>query len=223
MSGQLLRIKAIRHVTHDVLQMETEKPGGLTFIPGQAADISIHKDSWKDEIRPFTFTSLPEDDFLQFTIKTYPQHNGVTNELLQLKPGDQLILHGVFGAISYKGEGTFIAGGAGITPFIAIFRHLSSRNAIGNSKLIFANKKEEDIILKDEFEKMLGQNFINILSDEELDGYAHGFINEHFFLMNLLDLKKNFYVCGPPPFMDVVLKILNNLKVEETLITMEAE
>jgi predicted ferric reductase len=38
----------------------------------------------------------------------------------KLKHGDELIIRDVWGAIEYKGEGVFIAGGAGVTPFIAI-------------------------------------------------------------------------------------------------------
>ena len=76
------------------------------------------------EKRPFTFTSLPGDDHLEFTIKCYTDHDGVTNQLGQLKAGDELLLHDIWGAIHYTNEGTFIAGGAGITPFIAIFRQL---------------------------------------------------------------------------------------------------
>jgi predicted ferric reductase len=40
----------------------------------------------------------------------------------KLKHGDELIIRDVWGAIEYKGEGVFIAGGAGVTPFIAILR-----------------------------------------------------------------------------------------------------
>src|SRR5579862_7349301 len=142
----LVKIKSIKKVTHDVLQITIERPTGYTFVPGEATDVCINKPNWKDEKRPFTFTCLPSDDHLEFTIKTYPSHKGVTNELLQLKENDELILHDVFGDISYKGEGVFIAGGAGITPFISIFRDLQSKNKIGNNKLIFANKAKTDII-----------------------------------------------------------------------------
>lgn len=54
---------------------------------------------------------------------------GVTNELLSLKAGDNLIVNDIFGAIHYKGEGTFIAGGAGVTPFISIFRDLKANGS----------------------------------------------------------------------------------------------
>jgi ferredoxin-NADP reductase len=161
-----IRIKSIQHITPDVIQIVTEKPVNYTFIPGQATELSINKIGWQNDKRPFTFTSLPDNDYLQFTIKTYPTHKGITNEMLKLEVGDELILDEVFGAISYKGEGVFIAGGAGITPFISIFRHLHLINKIGNNKLIFANKTKDDIILADEFESLLGANFINILSED---------------------------------------------------------
>jgi ferredoxin-NADP reductase len=80
-----VKILSIGHVTHDVLQIFTERPQQLDFNPGQATEISINKEGWQNERRPFTFTSLPSDDYLQFTIKTYPSHKGVTNELLRLK------------------------------------------------------------------------------------------------------------------------------------------
>src|SRR5882724_11272995 len=113
MESHISKIRSIKNVTHDVLQIVVERPANYDFTPGQATELSINKEKWKDERRPFTFTSLPGANFLEFTIKTYPARKGVTNELLNVKPGDELILHDVWGAISYKGEGIFIAGGAG--------------------------------------------------------------------------------------------------------------
>ncbi|OGV36555.1 MAG: flavodoxin reductase [Lentisphaerae bacterium GWF2_45_14] len=221
MKNHYVKIKSIRHITRDVLQIDVEKPEQLQFIPGQATEISIDKEGWQDEKRPFTFTSLPHEDYLQFTIKTYPSHKGVTNELLQLKKNDQLILHGVFGTIAYKNEGLFIAGGAGVTPFVSIFRYLQFKNKIGNNTLIFANKTKDDIILKSEFEKILGKNFINILSDEDVKGYSRGLITEKFLKANIKDCGKNVYLCGPPPMMDAIEKFLLNLHVDEKLIIKE--
>jgi len=216
-----VKIKSIQHITHDVLQIVVEKPLHYDFISGQATEVAINKDGWKDKKGPFTFTSLPDDDFLQFTIKTYPTHKGVTNELLQLKKNDELILHEVFGAISYKGEGVFIAGGAGVTPFISIFRYLQSKNKVGDNKLIFANKTKEDIILELEFKSLLGENFINILSDEKPGEYAHGQITEGFLKANISDFNQQFYLCGPPPMMEAVQKQLSNLGISKKSITVE--
>lgn len=198
-----------------------EKPANYTFTPGQATDVAINKKEWKEEKRPFTFTNLPEDNHLEFTIKTYPSHKGVTNELRHLEPGDELIIHDVWGAISYKGHGVFIAGGAGITPFLSIFRYLKTINNIYGNQLIFANKTKADIIHEKELKNLLGDAFINILSDEAGAGYAHGMIREDFLKKSITSFDKIFYVCGPPPMMNAVQKYLTNLGVGDNSIVVE--
>ncbi|MBK5278518.1 MAG: flavodoxin reductase [Bacteroidia bacterium] len=216
-----VKIKSIEKITHDVLQIVTDKPLHYLYKPGQATEVSINKSGWHDEKRPFTFTSVPNKDYLEFTIKTYPAHQSVTYQLLQLKKADELFLHDVFGAIEYKSEGIFIAGGAGVTPFISILRELQSKNELGNNKLIFANKARVDIILEEEFKKMLGSNFINILSDQTLPGYASGQISEDFIKKHAVNLDQYFYVCGPPPMMSAVEKQLKQLGVVEKYIVKE--
>jgi ferredoxin-NADP reductase len=202
-------IKHIEHVTHDVLRFITEKPEGYEFEPGQATEIAIDREGWRKEGRPFTFTSLPEDKDLEFIIKTYPEHDGATDKLLDLKPGDHFILHDVFGTITYQGKGTFIAGGAGITPFIAIFRNLKKKGKLQGNKLIFGNKTTEDIILHKELKEMFGDDLINVLSEEKLDKYESGFIDKEVIKKHALDFDSYFYVCGPPEMVD---------KTESTLV-----
>ena len=215
MKQHLVKIKLIKNITHDVLQVVTEKPKNYNFTPGQATEVAINRKGWENEKRPFTFTSLPDIDFLEFTIKTYPSQKSVTNKLLQLKINDELILQDVFGTIAYKGEGIFIAGGAGVTPYISILRYLQTKNEIGENKLIFANKTKNDIILEHEFQKLLGNNFINILSDEKVNGYIHGQITEDFLKANIGNFDQYFYICGPPPMIESIEKQLENLNVDK--------
>ncbi len=49
---------------------------------------------------------------------------------------------------------------------------------LGNNKLILSNRTSKDIILKDEFKKMLGDNFINTLTDEKTKEYDNTLIDE---------------------------------------------
>ena len=138
--AQTIKIISIEHLTHDVLRIVAEKPTGLNFIVGQAVDISLPKQGLEQELRAFTITSLPEDERIEFTIKTYPSHNGVTQQLLSSTKGDELIIHDVFGDISYKGEGVFIAGGAGITPFIAILKQLKKTIRLATTNYFLPTK-----------------------------------------------------------------------------------
>jgi ferredoxin-NADP reductase len=221
MEEHIVKIIYIEHVTHDVKRFRVEKPSGYSFTPGQATEISINSEEFKNEKRPFTFTCLNSDPYLEFTIKIYSSRKGVTNQLGKLNIGDEIILRDVWGAINYKGKGVFIAGGAGVTPFIAIFRYLYSTNEVPGNMLIFANKTKDDIIFKDEFHKILGNAFINILSEEKTEEYFYGMIDESFLKANINNFNKNFYVCGPPPMMDAILKQLANLGVSDKSITLE--
>jgi len=221
MEEHIVRIFNIEQVTHDVRRFQFEKPGGYSFTPGQATDVSVNSPEFRERKNPFTFTCLNSAPYLEFTIKIYSSRKGVTNELGKLKPGDELIIRDVWGAISYKGKGVFIAGGAGITPFIAIFRDLQSKNEVAGNRLIFGNKTRSDIILYDEFSRILGADFINILSEEEAEGFSHGFITEEFLKASISDFNQNFYVSGPPIMMKIVLKLLDDLGVSKNAVTIE--
>lgn len=216
-----VKILKIENVTHNVKRFTLTKPGTYEFTPGQATDVVIDLPSWKTERRPFTFTSLNEWDTLEFTIKIYDDHNGVTNQLGKLKPGDQLIIHDVWGAIHYKGEGVFIAGGAGVTPFIAILRHLHHEHKIGNNQLIFSNRTVKDIILKDEFEHMLGDHFINTITNEKTDKYDNEKIDKSYLKRKVNDLNQYFYICGPDAMVEDIHRDLLDLGVKEDKIVTE--
>lgn len=221
MKEHIVKVVGVEEVTHNVRRFKVEKPEGYEFIPGQATEASINKALFKDEKRPFTFTGLNEWPLLEFTIKVYADHHGVTEELGRVKEGDELIIRDVWGAISYKGPGTFIAGGAGVTPFIAIFRQLQKTNRIEGNSLIFSNKREEDIILKEEFEKMLGGNFYNTLTEEKNDKYNYGRITEEFLRKNIHDFSQNFYICGPDPFVKDIKGALGKLGAEPDSVVFE--
>jgi len=207
----IVKILSIENVTHNVKRFRYEKPKGYQFNPGQATEVSINKPGWEDERRPFTFTCLNDDPYLEFTIKIYTDHNGVTNELGKLKVGDELIIRDVWGAIEYKGPGYFIAGGAGITPFIAILRQLYKENKLANNILFFSNRTSKDIILESELSKMLGKNVVYTLTQESNLQYLNERINENFLKKHIEDFNKNFYVCGPDPMVqgitDTLLKL----------------
>jgi predicted ferric reductase len=58
-----------------------------------------------------------------------------TEQLRCLQSGDEMIIEDAWGAIEYKGPGYFIAGGAGITPFVAILRSLFNENKLAGNTL----------------------------------------------------------------------------------------
>ncbi|MBT8318688.1 MAG: flavodoxin reductase [Gramella sp.] len=206
-----VKIQAIDQVNHDVKQFRVEKPEGYSFTPGHATEVSINKEGWKDEKRPFTFTSLNEDDYLEFTIKIYPDHDGVTEQLDTLQVGDELIIRDTWGAIEYKGPGYIIAGGAGITPYVAMLRHLDKKGKSDGIHLIYSNKTDKDIILKEELDRILNRHTTYVITDQEDTDYTKGYLNKEFLKDHIRDLEARFYVCGPPKMTEQISEILQNL------------
>ncbi|MDR5589065.1 FAD-binding oxidoreductase [Christiangramia sediminicola] len=208
---EIVKIKSVGNVTHDVKQFIVEKPSGYEFKPGQATEVSINKEEWKDEKRPFTFTSLNESEDLEFTIKIYPDHDGVTEQLGKLQPGDELIVRDTWGAIEYKGPGYILAGGAGITPYIAILRDLDKKNEVKGNHLFFANKTDKDIILKNELDSIMGNDATYVITDQDDTAYTKAYLDEDFLKKNIKDFNKRFYVCGPPEMTEEISKTLKKL------------
>jgi ferredoxin-NADP reductase len=221
MEKHIVKVLKTEFIIHNVKRFIVEKPEGYTFIPGQATDVSINKPGLEDELRPFTFTSTNDQDHLEFTIKIYRSHNGVTAKLLDVNEGDELIIHEVFGAIHYEGPGLFLAGGAGVTPFLAIFREQKLHGGMAGSRLFFANRKEKDIFLHDEFKQVFGENYIDILS-EPTPPEPPAFIEMKMLKEEVLKGTNLFYVCGPDKFIEIMVENLMSLGVRKSNIVIES-
>lgn len=221
MEEHVVKILSVRDVTHNVRSIRVSKPLGYSFEPGQATEVSINKEGWKEEKRPFTFTSLNDWPYLEFTIKMYKDHKGVTNELSTLEPGEELIIRDVWGAIAYKGEGYFIAGGAGITPFIAILRHLKKENRVANNHLYFSNRTEADIILHDELDEILGKNAHYIVTEKKNQQTPGKYIDKDFLKSEISDFKPPFYLCGPDKMISDISRILKELGADPESVIFE--
>lgn len=216
-----IQIKSIEPATHDVKRFRCEKPAGYHYVPGQATEVSINKPGWEQEKRPFTFTSLGEAPDLEFTIKIYRDHPGVTNQLDTLVPGDELIIDDPWGAIEYRGPGYFIAGGAGITPFIAILRQLKKDARLEGNILLFSNKTDGDVILEEELANMLGDNAVYTITDEPSARHHNGMINEQFLKDRIKDFSKHFYLCGPPGMVEALQDCLTRLGASPEAVVFE--
>lgn len=216
-----VKILKTEMVTHNVRQYRVERPQNYQFSAGQATEVSIDKDGWRDQKRPFTFTSLNDEDSLEFTIKSYRDHPGVTDALWNLWQGDRLLLRDVWGTITYRGPGTFIAGGAGITPFIAILRQLNKDGKIAGNRLIGSFHTEKDIILRNEFEAMAGLETLWTITDEPRTTQLKQRIDLEFLKQHIPDFAQNFYLCGPDPLVNDLRKALETLGAEVDLVTWE--
>ncbi|MCG6186255.1 FAD-binding oxidoreductase [Maribellus maritimus] len=213
-----VKIEQKKWLTHDVIQLLLKRPADFSYKEGQAIEATIDSKEYKDAWSPFTLTSLNKDEDLQLTIKVYPKHNGVTLALSKLKEGDSFLITEPWDSFKNKGSGVFIAGGTGVTPFIALLRQMEVDGNIDGSTLIFSNKSEKDIFLFDEFKRMLGDNFINVLTREKNEKYLHGRINKRFLKEQFSNFNQPFYLCGPDNFADDIKLHLKELGAGDDLV-----
>lgn len=218
-----VKILDIADVTHNVRRYTLERPAGYAFQPGQATELSLDEDGWRDKKHPFTFTALADDHNLEFTIKSYfnTGKDGMTERLYGYTPGQRLILRDVWGTITYKGPGAFIAGGAGVTPFIAILRDLHHRRKLDGHTLIVSNRTEADIILREEFEAMRGLDVVWTVTNDQQSSLPHERIDAKFLKVRIKDFGQHFYLCGPDDMVKELRGTLKALGAEADSVTWE--
>ena len=208
-------------VTHDVKQFILTRPQGLEFQPGQGVEIAVDADGWKDQGRPFTPTSPVDGPVLEFHIKVYPQHDAVTEALHVLHPGDGLLLSDAFGTITYHGPGTFIAAGAGVTPFLTILRHIEDPGELKRCTLLFSNDTPADVIREKELRYLLGDRCHLTCTRVTAPGYDHGRIGLSYLKEKVDQLDRPIYVCGPPGFVTDMREAVMELGADPVHIIVE--
>jgi ferredoxin-NADP reductase len=198
--------------THDVKRFIFSRPEGLDFQPGQAIELALDRDGWRDEARPFTMTSLPDAGVLEFTIKGYPKHDGVTTRLHGLAPGDTVLLGDPFDTYSYTGPGVFLAGGAGITPFLAILRDLDRRGELAEQHLVFSNLTQRDVICEKELRHLLGDRLTLTCTETSGAGCDDRRLDRAYLEEKFDGFEgRRFYICGPPGFVEDLKTALADL------------
>lgn len=223
MKKHIVKVLKTGFVTPNVKRFVVEKPGGYKFIPGQGTAVSVNEPKFRKESKPFTFVSVNESDHLEFLVKFYTGHYGLMERLVKVKAGDELILHEAFGSIRYEGPGLFIAGGTGITPFIAIFRQLESEDQLAGNSLLFANRTADDIIMKDELKEMLGGDCVNILEISNDPGMKTGFIGSKLLKQYKTGDEGYYYICGPDKFTIIIVKHLLSLGIRKSKIIFDKQ
>ncbi len=68
---------------------------------------------------------------------------------------------------------------------------------------------------------MLKTEFINVLTKERKQGYYFGRIDEDYLKMEIVDVKRNFYVCGPDEFVKSINLILKKMGASTDSIVFE--
>lgn len=221
MSVQAVRILESVFINHDVKRLRIERPAGYAFVPGQAAEVAIDEPGLEQQFRPFTFTSLQEWPDLELIIRIYRDHHGITERIGRLRTGSRLLIGQPFGAITFKGPGTFFAGGTGITPFLAIFRQLHHMKLLRGNRLIYSNRTVDDVIMHEELTRMLRKDYLNVFTRQNVIGFHERRIDRDMLVELAPDLNQRFYICGPASFVRDVSSGLLDLGADAQSLVVE--
>lgn len=217
----LLTLEKNEAVTHDTHHLVFTASEEIEITPGQAVDMTLLREGFRDEARPFTPVHK-DGDKIEFVIKSYPEHNGVTKEVPTLRKGEMVEISDPWGAIHDEGAGTFIAGGAGITPFLAILNERLERDGtLAGCTLIFSNKTEADIICRDELEAMPGLKTVFTVTDQKTADVETDMIDKAFLKQHLDPKAGPIYVCGPDKMIEAIVNDLKGMGVPEAQIVIE--
>lgn len=227
-SGQL-RVARIFQETADVKTFRFAPPEGgeflpFTFDPGQFLTVGVSVDG-QELKRSYSISSSPCcQGWCEITVKHVA--GGRVSAYLheQVREGDLLNVSAPSGRFTFRGKEApsvvFIAGGVGITPLMSSIRYLTDQSWPGEIFLIYACASREDIIFREELEYLRQRHpklHITItLSKEESPDWPgpRGFVTKDMLLSVVPDIAaRRVHLCGPPPMMDAVKKVLAEIGV----------
>lgn len=183
-----------------------------------------------DHQRKYTPTKTKNGEF-ELVVKVYPEGK-LSPYLNDMKIGDTLFISGPTGRHTYNGNGAFssanktiltnnilfICAGSGITPIYTILDQIANSDKdIIYTKLLFVNKTENDIILRNELDDMSSRNanMKNYYSLTQSDDEWSGLIGRPSVAMisDIASEQRNeiVIVCGSREFNDTIFKICMEL------------
>jgi glycine betaine catabolism B len=179
--------------------------------------------------RYLSISSSPtEKGYIEFTKRI--TQSDFSSALDALKEGDSLKIQYPFGKFTLddpKVKIAFLSGGIGITPIRSICKCVVDNNLGTDMILVYANRSIKDIVFRQDFDQMQKVypklKVVHVLCEPEPDFKCTvGLINAQVIKDEVPDsLERKFYLCGPPPMVVAMEKILaEELKInKENIIT----
>eukprot|EP00052_Salpingoeca_macrocollata_P033639 m.9055 g.9055 ORF g.9055 m.9055 type:complete len:300 (-) comp5377_c0_seq1:71-970(-) len=215
-----LKLVEILPVNHDTKRFRFSTGDDHTPLNMTVASCLVTKATidGKDIIRPYTPASQEDvKGHFDLVIKVYKDGN-MSRHVHSMKVGETLLFKGPFPKIEIKENMTkhigMVAGGTGLTPMLQVIQHLlANKNDQTKMTLIFANRSEDDIILRKELDAMAVANpdrlkiFYMVDKAQSKDWkYGQGYINKETITSQFPPpgTDNMVFVCGPPPFMKAI-------------------
>lgn len=127
---------------------------------------------------------------------------------------------GSFTVSDYISPLLFVGAGSGITPIMSIIEGIKENSPLLEFTLIYHVLSKDEVVFSDRLYMLAASlpnfTFLPHYTDEE------GFVTEKQLISDCADIvDRNIFLCGPPGFMDAVLKCTDALSVPQKQITLE--
>ncbi len=196
-----VKVVSVETINDNVVLLTIEKPFRFEFELGQVVDMSIYKPGYELSVASFTIANTPTDDHLEFIIKVYSR-KGLTEGISKLLPNDIVQISSPWNSYAYKGSGTFIAAGCGITAFLPIFETIKDNGVDVKQEhsLIYADKSKNDVLYYKKLKGMFSNKLSVILSRAKSRNLPFGKIDAEYLSKIICSPEQYFYICGPRKF-----------------------
>lgn len=211
------------------------KPGGFPHRAGQSMLVTLVNPPETDgegDARTFTIASAPHEAELMIAtrmrdtafkrvLKTAPPGTTVTID----GPGGEMVLHD-----DTARPAVLLAGGIGITPFLAMARHAAKERLPHRLILFYSNRRPEDAAFLAELQKMEQLNpryrLVATMAEPEKSGQSWpgetGFIRREMLERHLADTRLPiYYFAGPPAMTLAMQQLLQGMGITEEAMRYE--
>ena len=182
----------------------------LNFTPGQYFMVTVPEVG----IRAYSASNVVEAGRLSLIIKEVP--GGKVSTALANNTYLRLELDGPYGVSGLRqrdgSQSVFIAGGSGIAPMVSMVNTLIGEGYIKPMTVFYGSRLEEELMICDDlFLQAPNLNLIKVLSGKQENNAWQGETgNVHEVIPNYMTEyhDSEFYLCGPPPMITAVQKVL---------------
>lgn len=175
--------------------------------------------------RPYSISSSPSlAKEGKYTLTVRKTADGFASDyiLSEWKVGDEVVISDPQGNFFYDNirdpENIIaIAGGSGITPFLSMAAAIRDKAEDFNLTILYGSKTKDAILFEKELleisEATSKVKVYNVLSDENIEGYEHGFINADIIKKYAPDGEYSIFICGPEAMYRFVDKEIATLSL----------
>ena len=200
-----------------------EKPAGFSHEAGQNAMFTLIDPREEDAAGPtrtFTIASAPHEPDLM--IATRMRDSAFKRFLAGAQPGAKLEMEGPLGLMvlheAARRPAVFLAGGIGITPFLAMARDAAKRELPHHITLLYSNRRPQDAAFLAELERLQGPKFRLVTTMTNAPDWRGEtrLISRELLAEHVPDLRAPvYYFAGPPGMTMAVQGMLKELGVSE--------